>query len=257
MVSFDVASLFTNVPLEETIEIILKRICINKGLITDIPKQEMKELLILCTKNVHFTFNNDTCIQVDGVEMGSPLGPVLANIFMVEVKISVIPNLSNKVKLWKRFVDDTYCLTRFEYINSRLLALNSFHKNIKFTFQTEKDNTILFLHRKPGKIEITVYRKKACTDLYMNCYSFAPKSWKCGTLKTLVRRAHTNCSTEKHLKKNFSHIRKTFNEINNYPHWVITKVFKEIKEMTPSEKEIQVKEDENISIKNHISVFSY
>ena len=50
MVSFDVASLFTNVPLEETIEIILKRICINKGVITDIPKQEMKELLILCTK---------------------------------------------------------------------------------------------------------------------------------------------------------------------------------------------------------------
>ena len=81
MVSFDVASLFTNVPLEETIEIILKRICINKGVITDIPKQEMKELLILCTKNVHFTFNNDTYIQVDGVAVGSPLGPVLANIY--------------------------------------------------------------------------------------------------------------------------------------------------------------------------------
>ena len=205
MVSFDVASLFTNVPLKETIEIILKRICINKEIITDIPKQEMKELLILCTKNVHFTFNNDTYIQVDGVAMGSPLGPVLANIFMVEVETSVIPNVSNKVKVWKRFVDDTYCLARFEYINSILLALNSFHKNIKFTFQTEKDNTILFLDiliiRKPGKIEITVYRKKTCTDLYMNCYSFAPKSWKWETLTTLVRRAHINCSTEKHLKK--------------------------------------------------------
>ena len=93
MVSFDVASLFTNVPLEETIEIILKRICINKGVITDIPKQEMKELLILCTKNVHFTFNNETYIQVDGVVMGSPLGPVLANIFMAKLETSVIPNL--------------------------------------------------------------------------------------------------------------------------------------------------------------------
>ena len=48
------ASLFTNVPLEETIEIILKRIYINKEITTDIPKQEMKELLILCKKK--FTF---------------------------------------------------------------------------------------------------------------------------------------------------------------------------------------------------------
>ena len=59
MVSFDVASLFTNVPSEEAIEIILKRIYINKE-ITNIPKQEMKELLIFCTKNVQFTFNNET-----------------------------------------------------------------------------------------------------------------------------------------------------------------------------------------------------
>ena len=77
----------------------------------------MKELLILCTKNVHFTFNNETYIQVDGVAMGLPLGPVPANIFMVELETSVIPNLSNKVKLWKRFVDDTYCLARLEYID--------------------------------------------------------------------------------------------------------------------------------------------
>ena len=254
MVSFDVASLFTNVPLEETIEIILKRICINKGVITDIPKQEMKELLILCTKNVHFTFNNDTCIQVDGVEMGSPLGPVLANIFMVEVKISVIPDLSNKVKLWKRFVDDTYCLARLEYIDNILLALNSFHKNIKFTFEIEKGNTIPFLDiliiRKPGKIENTVYWKKTCTDLYMNWYSFVPKSWKWETLKTLVRRAHINYSTEKHLKEELNHIRKTFNEINNYPHWVITNVFKEIKEMTSPKKEIQFCQNKQLLLEN-------
>ena len=93
MVSFDVASLFTNVPLEETIEIIFKKIyIINK----EIPKQEMKELLKFCTKNVHFTFNKETYIQVDGVAMDSPLGTVLGNIFMVELETSVIPNLGIK-----------------------------------------------------------------------------------------------------------------------------------------------------------------
>ena len=130
MVSFDVVSLFTNVPVEETTEIILKRIYIyiNKEITTDIPKQEMKELLILCTKNVHFIFNVKTYIQVDGVAMGSPLGPVLGNIFMAELETSVIPNFSNEVKLWRRFVDDTYCLARSDYIDNILLALNYFHK---------------------------------------------------------------------------------------------------------------------------------
>ena len=174
--------MFTNVPLEETIEIILKRIYINKDITTDIPKQEMKELLIYGTKNVHFTFNNETYIQVDGVAMGSPLGPVLANLFMVELETSVIPNLNNKVKLWKRFVDNICCLARLEYIDNILLALNSCHKNIKFTFEIEKDNTIPFLDilikRKPGMIETTVYRKKTRTNLYMNWYSFVHKSWK-------------------------------------------------------------------------------
>ena len=143
-------------------------------------------------------------------------------------------------------------MARSEYIDNKLLALNSFHKNIKFTTEIEKDNTIFFLHiliiTKFGKIEITVYRKKTNTDLYMNWYSFAPKRWKWGTLKTLVRRAHINCSTEKHLKEELNHIRKIFYETNNYLNWVITNVFREIKKMAPSEKEIQVKKDENISI---------
>ena len=83
MVSFDVASLFTNVPLEETIEIILKRIYVNKEITADIPKQEMKELLINCTKNVHFTFKNKTYIQLDRVAMGSLLGAGASKIILV------------------------------------------------------------------------------------------------------------------------------------------------------------------------------
>ena len=67
----------------------------------------MKELLHLCTKNVYFTFNGEINIQIDGVAMGSPFGPVLANIFMVELEKILIPKLEKEVKLWRRFVDDT------------------------------------------------------------------------------------------------------------------------------------------------------
>ena len=77
---------------------------------------------------------------------GSPLGPVLANIFKVELETLVIPKLTNKVKLWKRFAGDTDCLARSEYIDNILLALNSFNKIIKFISEIEKDNTIPSLY---------------------------------------------------------------------------------------------------------------
>ena len=47
----------------------------------------------------------------------------------------------------------------------------------------------------------------------MNWYSFVPKNWNWGTLKTLVPREHFNCSTEKPIKEELKHIRKTFWEI--------------------------------------------
>ena len=83
MVSFDVKSLFTSVPLEKTIDIASERIYFRKEIVTILTKNEMKNLLILCTKNVHFAFNNEICIQNDGIAMGSSLGPILAGIFMV------------------------------------------------------------------------------------------------------------------------------------------------------------------------------
>ena len=55
---FDVKSLFTNVPLERTIGITLERIYDRKEINTQITRSEMKELLTLCSKNVHFTFDN-------------------------------------------------------------------------------------------------------------------------------------------------------------------------------------------------------
>ena len=87
IVSFDIISLFANAPLDdldETIEIISKRIYDNEEINTDIPKK--RELLCLCTKNAHFTLSNKMYLQVHGVAMGSPLDPVLTNIFTVELE---------------------------------------------------------------------------------------------------------------------------------------------------------------------------
>ena len=82
MVSFDVKFLFTSVPLEYTIDIIIKQIFEDYKITTIFTKSEMKKLLTLCTKNVHFSFNNEIYIQINRVAMGSFLESVIANICM-------------------------------------------------------------------------------------------------------------------------------------------------------------------------------
>ena len=103
--------------------------------------------------------------------MGSPLGPVIANIFTVELEKILIPKLDKEVKLWRRFVDDTICFVKMDSLNHVLLTINSFHKNIKFTMEIEQNSAIPFLEvlliRTPQKIHTTVYRKRTNTNLYM------------------------------------------------------------------------------------------
>ena len=95
LVSFDVKSLFTNVPLDRTIDIILKRIYDKHEITTNIGRKEMKDLITLCTKNVLFTFNNEIYQQRDCVAMGSPLGQVLAGIIVVELENCIVPKLNS------------------------------------------------------------------------------------------------------------------------------------------------------------------
>ena len=78
MISFDVTSLFTNVPLKETIDIILNKIYDEKKIERNIPRNIMQDLLYLCTKHVDFTYGGKIYIQIDRIAMGSPLVPVLA-----------------------------------------------------------------------------------------------------------------------------------------------------------------------------------
>ena len=73
-ISFDIKSLFTSVPLDKTFEIILQRIYNHNEKTMQVSKKVMRELLLLCTKEVHFTYSNGIYQQKDGMAMESPLG---------------------------------------------------------------------------------------------------------------------------------------------------------------------------------------
>ena len=79
---------------------------------------ELKELLLLTTKNVRFSFNGQFYLQKDGVANGSPLGPVIAGIFMVELERSLLPKLSSYMTYWKRYV-----MTLLPTLNRMLLTM--------------------------------------------------------------------------------------------------------------------------------------
>ena len=71
---------------------------------TRIKCENMRELLLLCTQSVPFTFDNETYTQVDGFMMGSPLGALFANIYMCELEDTIIPKLEDKMCSWTRYV---------------------------------------------------------------------------------------------------------------------------------------------------------
>ena len=100
--------------------------------------------------------------------MVSLLGTVLANIFMVELEQSIITTLSKDISLWKRYVDDTICFLNSNHISHSLESLNSFHSNVKFTVEIEKENKIAFFDTLlicyKDLINTTVFCKKN-TDL--------------------------------------------------------------------------------------------
>ena len=111
LVSYDVSALFTNVPVDETIGILAREAFkddwFKKEYNLNITEADLIELLDVSTKNQLFQFFQGALYeQVDGVAMGSPLGPLMANAFMCNIK----EQLTNQNKLptfYKRYVDDT------------------------------------------------------------------------------------------------------------------------------------------------------
>ena len=71
--SSKVSSLFTSLPLYFKIDVILGRIDREKEIITNTTLNELKELLLLCTENVHFSFNGQFYLQKDMYSNGVPI----------------------------------------------------------------------------------------------------------------------------------------------------------------------------------------
>ena len=68
-------------------------------------------------------------MQNNVVSMGSPFRPVLANMFLIELERIIIPSISDKIKLWERYVDDTIAFVKIDEIKN-VFSLNSYQSNV-------------------------------------------------------------------------------------------------------------------------------
>ena len=107
-INVDVTSLFSNVPLNRTIKMVLKRLYEDRVIRTTLRKRTMKKLIIDLAVKQH-SFNNKIFKQIDGVSIGSGLCLVLRNIIMTELENIIVKDLVDKflIKKYMRFVDDT------------------------------------------------------------------------------------------------------------------------------------------------------
>ena len=192
--SFDVSSLFTNDPLDETITILAKKAFtenwFNEFYHLNIKESDLVTLLQLATKDQLFQFEGNLYQQIDGVAMGSLLGPLMANAFLcsLEEKLERDNKLPN---LYRRYVDDTItAMPDVAGAESFLSTLNECHPSIIFTMELVSNNKLWFLEMEITKngcqLSTSVYRKPTNTGLFLHFHGHVDRRYKTSLLRTMV-----------------------------------------------------------------------
>ena len=155
MVSFDVVSLFTKIPVnlakDVTIEQLRNDVTLNER--TEMTINDIEIALNFCLYNTYFKFQGKFYQQIFGVPMGSPISVTIANLVMEHIEIKAINSFFSPPKLWSRFVDDTFVILKSDIVKRFFAHINSIEASIKFTIEHEKEDKLPFL-------DILVMKKK-------------------------------------------------------------------------------------------------
>ena len=161
----------------------------------------LKQLLTLCTCDVQFLFNKNYYVQIDGVAMGSPLGPHFADIFMGYIEKSCLTSIRSETIFYARYVDDIFLLTKNRQgLQNLLQSFNASQHYVKFTSEEEDDEnrSLAFLDvkiiRNYDDLSFGWYHKPTFTGQMLNFYSFCPLAWKQSLLRGFRNRISKICS---------------------------------------------------------------
>jgi len=217
LISLDVVSLFTNVPVNMAIDSVSNRWC-NISKSTKIPKNEFIAALQLILESTYFVFNNIVYKQKFGTPMGSPLSPIIAEIVLQDLEVKALGLLKLNIPFYYRYVDDIALAAPRQKIDYILQVFNSLHNRLQFTLEkggTKLDFLDVTIINNEGTIEFDWYRKPTFSGRVLNFLSQHPITQKRGVIISMVDRAFL-LSHPKYQEKNLKYIIETFIN-NNYP----------------------------------------
>ena len=226
--SLDVESLFTNVPIDDTIEIILKHAYHHSSLpAPKIPKTILKELLELCTKESPFySPEGKLYVQRDGVAMGSALGPLFSNFYMGHLEQEVINKKIIKPHIYSRYVDDI-----FLQINNKQEIIDLkhvFEQNsvLRFTYEMNVNKILPFLDvsvdASADRFKTAIYRKPTDIGSCLNSNSQCTDQYKRSVINNYLGRAYKVSQTWQQFHIEVNQIKQILIN-NNYSNQTVDK----------------------------------
>ena len=152
--------------------------------------------------------------------MGSPLGPLMANVFMCHLEEKLTRD-GFMPQLYKRYVDDPLArMPSADIVTEFLSTLNGLHPSLTFTMELPVDNKIPFIGieivKNGTKLETQVYRKPTNTGLLLHFQSHTDKRYKDSLLKTMIHRAYALSSTTEAFNTECTKLRFIFSHLD-YP----------------------------------------
>ena len=217
MAGFDVKSLFTSIPLTETVSLCVENLYRNQTHIDNLSKSSFRRILEMAMYESFFIFHQKYFKQRDGVAMVFPLEPTLGNVFMCHFENMWLENCPTQFKpvLYRIYVDNTFLLFRStEHVEKLKKYLNRQHKNIAFTSEMEQNGSLSSLDIKisceKNKSVTSVYRKPTFSGVFTNFESFISNCYKRSLIDTLLYRGFGLCSNMEKFHQEISSVKSVF-----------------------------------------------
>ena len=222
LVSFDVKSLFTNIPLKLVISLVTKKWDeIKKH--TQLSRRQFLEGLKLIFEYSVFPFDNKVYHQVFGSPMGASLSPVLAELIMEHFEEKCLSKLKFQVPFFFRYVDDIITCAPESEILSMKTIFEKYHPRIKFEVELESEGKLCFLdvmvYNNQDNIITDWYQKPTWTGRFLNFNSHHPLSQKIAIVYNLVDKIK-NLADDIFLQKNLELVRTTLQNNLYPPHFI-------------------------------------